>query len=183
MKKGKLTVITGCMFSGKTTRLISRAEKALKENKNIEIFYPEIDTRYEKNYISSHDAVKLPAKPIPMETTVLNIEHLVFDMVFIDELHFFQKPMILVIQQLLDKGIDVIISGLDRNYRAEGFGIMPDLIAMADEVVYLKAWCTVCGKDAIYTYRVNAKKEDETIIIGGVDLYEARCEQHYIKPE
>ncbi|MBP9718992.1 MAG: thymidine kinase [Candidatus Levybacteria bacterium] len=183
--KGKLTVITGCMFSGKTTRLILLAQEALAIGKKIEIFYPEIDNRYTKNYITSHDMLQLPSQALPLDVTRIDAHDK--EVVFIDEVQFFKPTIIGVIEKMREQGIVVIASGLDTNYRAEPFGSVPDLMTMADEVVTLHARCVVCQKDATRTQRVVgdrfAKKDDKTIVIGGEDLYEARCVEHFVKPE
>jgi thymidine kinase len=181
MKKGLLIVITGCMFSGKTTKLINLAQKAIHEGKNIDVFYPEIDTRYRKNYITSHDKLQLNSTPLPI--TIEAILDTGKNIIFIDEVHFFQTGIIAAIEKLLHEGVDVVIGGLDRNFRAEAFPITEALMKFADQIIVLKAKCNICSKDATYTYRVNAKKDDATIVVGGADMYEARCHEHYIKPE
>lgn len=184
MKKGKLTLITGCMFSGKTTRVIAMAQEAVALNRNIEIYYPEIDTRYTKNYITSHDALQLPSKSLPIDTTSIVSDDK--EVIFIDEIHFFKPEILHAIERLVDEGIDMIVSGLDKNFRGEGFGIVPDVMTMADEVITLEANCVVCQKPATFSQRVVgdhfASKEDKTIVIGGQDLYEARCRNCFIKP-
>jgi thymidine kinase len=169
------------MFSGKTTKLIHFARKAISEGKHIEVFYPEIDIRYKKDHIVSHNELSYPSKPLPLHVEI--IPYVDCDAIFIDEVQFFQTGIMSAIEKLLQAGIDVVVGGLDKDYRAKPFGSVPALMAMADEVIELMAKCNICGKDATYTFRVNAKQDDETIVIGGTDLYEARCEQHYIKPE
>lgn len=183
--KGKLTLITGCMFSGKTTKVITLAQAALTEGKKIEIYYPEIDTRYTKNYITSHDALQLPSKALAIDVDAIDAEN--NELIFIDEIHFFKPTILQAIQKLIDAGHDVIVSGLDKNFRGEGFGIVPDLMSMADEVVVLEARCLVCQKPATYSQRIVddhfASKDDKTIVVGGEEMYEARCSEHFIKPE
>jgi thymidine kinase len=181
MPKGMLILITGCMFSGKTTRLIHFANKALDDGKKIEIYYPEIDTRYGENHITSHDGVKLLSKALPVNISA--IPYVGEQVIFIDELHFFGNGMVAAIDELQQKGVDLIVSGLDTDYRNKPFGIMPAVMHLADEIIQLKAKCTICGNDATYTFRKDAKKDDETIVVGGTDLYEARCEEHYVNPE
>lgn len=184
-QKGKLTVITGCMFSGKTTRLIALAREAMGSGKNIEIYYPEIDTRYTKNYITSHDQISLPSKPLSVDREA--IEAGGKKIIFLDEIHFFKQTIIETIQKLLDAGVDVIVSGLDTDFRNEPFMVTQTLMGMADDVVKLEAKCNVCGKSATCTQRVlgdqYASKDAETIVVGGADMYEARCAEHFIKPE
>jgi len=183
--KGKLTVITGCMFSGKTTRVIALAQSALQNGKEIEIYYPEIDARYSKNYITSHDSLQLPSKALPLD--ILFIDAGDKELVFIDEVQFFKFTIVQAITAMLEKGIDVVASGLDTNYRAEPFGSVPDLTTMADEVIMLEARCVVCQRPATFTQRVVgdhfASKDDKTIVVGGEEMYEARCAKHFIKPE
>ena len=157
----------------------------MDDGQKIGIYYPEIDTRYQKNHITSHDALQLPSIPLALDTA--RIQHQVLDMVFLDEIHFFKPRIIGAIKKLLSEGIDVVVSGLDKNFRGEGFGIVPDLMTMADELVRLEAKCNVCGRYATFTQRVSddahAGKDDKTIVIGGKDLYEARCAKHFIKPQ
>jgi thymidine kinase len=185
MQKGKLTVITGCMFSGKTTRLITLAQQAKENGKRIEIFYPEIDTRYTKNYITSHDMVQLPSTPIPITTNLIRGEGK--DIVFLDEIHFFKDSIIAAIKDTLSKGIAVTVSGLDTDFRGNPFLLTKQLQDNADEVIYVKAICVVCQKEATRSQRVIgdhfAKKDDKTIVIGGEDMYEARCVDCFVKPD
>lgn len=178
--KGVLIVITGCMFSGKTTKLIALAQKALTDKKNIIIYYPNIDTRYKKNYVVSHDSVQLPSIPLPLGVDTIDAKGKT--VVFLDEVQFFSPHILIAVENLLDKGIDVVAAGLNKDYRAENFGSVPALMHMADEVIELQAKCNTCGQPAIYTFRVNAKSDEETIVVGGTDMYEARCEEHYVKP-
>jgi thymidine kinase len=109
------------------------------------------------------------------------------DTIFIDEVQFFNKSIIDAIERVIEKGRDVIASGLDTNYRAEPFGSVPELIHLADEVISLEAICVVCGKPATRSQRVVddhfAKKEDKTIVVGGKELYEARCSDCFVKPK
>lgn len=183
--KGALTVITGCMFSGKTTRVITLAQEAVAHGEKIEIFYPEIDTRYTKNYITSHDAIQLPSKALPIDVADIDPENK--QLIFLDEIHFFKETIVGAIQKLLDTGVGVVASGLDKNFRGDPFEITKKLISIADEVIVLEAHCVVCQKPAMYSQRIVgdhfASKDDKTIVIGGEDMYEARCSEHFIKPK
>lgn len=184
MAKGKLTLITGCMFSGKTTNVIILAQKALEERKSIEIYYPEIDTRYTKNYITSHDWIQLPSKALPIDTVSMNIEGK--EVIFLDELHFFKDTILKAVDEVVAGGVDVVVSGLDKDFRGDQFPITKELIKKADEVIRLEAKCVVCQKPATFSQRIVgdhfASKDDKTIVVGGEEMYEARCAEHFRKP-
>lgn len=176
--KGKLTVVSGCMFSGKTTMLIRLAEKAKKEGKHIEVFYPENDTRHEKDIIKSHSDLTHESKALPL--AVSEIPNLKFDTVFIDEAQFFEKSLTKAINGLVEKEVDVVVGGLDKDFRGEPFPTVESLSVIADDVVHLEAICTVCKKPAFFSQRL--VESDDVILIGGKDMYQPRCQEHFIKP-
>jgi thymidine kinase len=185
---GNLTVIHGCMFSGKTGELIRLIKRAKIAGKHVLVFKPTIDNRYTNNSVASHDGFLEDAICIDKSTDILNI---VFSsggthVIAIDEVQFLDFEIESVIEFLLDLNYDVIIAGLDTDFRAEPFGSMPNLIAKADETIHLKAICLVCGEDAIRTQRViNGKPadyNDPIILVGAKESYEARCREHHDVP-
>jgi thymidine kinase len=184
--KGKLEVITGCMFSGKSEELIRRLKRSLIAKQKIKIFKPVIDTRYSKVEIVSHGGVKMEAQPISSAQEILNYIHKNTQVVAIDEAQFFDLELVNIVKFLVKNGKRVIIAGLDTDFRGEPFGLMPYLMTLADEVIKLHAICNVCGGEATMTQRLingePANYNDPVILIGGKETYEARCRKHHIVP-
>lgn len=174
---GRLEVITGPMFSGKTEELIRRLRREQIGQKNVILFKPAIDTRYGED-VKTHDGISFPATVC--EDSLFSREGKFKDVIGIDEVQFFDpKEALADILWLTENDYKVIVSGLDMTYRQEPFGIVPELMAYADSVTKLNAVCHKCGNDAIYTQRlVNGKPasfKGDTIVVGGLDTYEARC--------
>jgi len=182
------------MFSGKTEELLRRAKRDLIAKKKIVLLKPKLDTRYEKNEIVTHyRTLRLPCYRINHEITKfsslskeLQQKILLAEKVYIDEGQFFSQSFLKFVQELIEIEKDVIVVGLDLDFRAEPFGSMPILLALADEVIKLHAVCVVCGKEATRTQRLingkPAKKDSPLILIGGEETYEARCSQCYEPP-
>ncbi|MCB1148609.1 MAG: thymidine kinase [Chlamydiia bacterium] len=187
MKKGKLEVICGSMFSGKTEELIRRLRRAEYANKNVLTIKHQIDDRGSYSCILSHNGEQREACPITScEEGMKALARLVnedVEVVGIDEIQFFPKEIVLILMSLVERGKRVLVAGLDMDFRAEPFGVVPTLLALADEVLKLRAICVVCGKDANFTQRlVNgepARYEDDTILVGGKECYEPRCRDCY----
>lgn len=185
MKKctGKLEVICGSMFSGKSEELMYRLRRAEYAKKKVVTIKHEIDNRKSYSCIVSHGGSRREAYPLgSCEESFKSFDHLVnmsTDVVGIDEIQFFPIQTIPVIQKWLNEGIRVIVAGLDLDFRGEPFGIVPTLLALADEVVKLRAICVVCGNEANFSQRlINGKPasyDDETILVGGEECYEPRC--------
>ncbi len=182
-KKGRLEVVCGSMFSGKTEELIRRLKRAEYAKQKVLTIKHQIDQRKSHTCIVSHDGKKRAAFPI--DSDVIDIEKLFdlanenIDVVGIDEIQFFPNKIIDVICKLVDNGKRVIVAGLDLDFRGEPFGITPLLMAIADEVAKLKAICVVCFKEAHHTQRlVNgmpASYNDPVILVGASEFYEPRC--------
>ena len=183
--KGRLEVVCGSMFSGKTEELLRRLKRAEFAKQNVLTVKHSIDKR--KNMcttsITSHqgrerNAFIVDNSPLSIEK-IFELANSNIEVVGIDEIQFFPQEMIGVIYQLVDAGKRVIVAGLDLDFRGEPFGIMPALLAVADEALKLKAICVTCGKDAYHTQRmVNgkpAKYSDPIILVGAEECYEARC--------
>lgn len=182
-RSGTLTVICGSMFAGKSEELIRRARRALFAKKRVQVFKPALDDRFHATMVVSHMGVKHEALPA---TSVADLEAKIerdTDVVVIDEAQFFDSSLVELAVDLADHGRDVVIGGLDQDFRREPFGPMPLLLAVADEVVKLRAICMKCGAPASHTYRtINGKpahKDDPVILIGAAEKYEARCRSCY----
>lgn len=182
-KIGKIEVVTGCMFSGKSEELIRRLKRAKIAKQNIQVFKPALDSRYSSVEIVSHTGDKIEAIPVSSSEEILNKVIRDTDVVGIDEAQFFDEGLVNVVQKLSKEGKRVIVAGLDMNFRGEPFGPMPILMAIADEVLKLHAICTICGEEATMTQRLvdgrPAKYDDPLIVIGASEKYEARCKKHH----
>jgi thymidine kinase len=183
MKKGRLEVICGSMFSGKTEELMRRLKRAEYARQNILPIKHKFDKRRSRINISSHDGRERAAFPIDGKSVALNkileLANSNIDVVGIDEIQFFHSDIINIICQLVEQGKRIIVAGLDLDFRGEPFGIIPTLLSVADDVTKLKAICVVCSKEAYHTQRIidgkPAKYDTQTIMVGAEDFYEARC--------
>lgn len=178
-KKGWIEVIVGCMFAGKTEELIRRIKILQYAKKNILVIKPSIDDRYSVDEIASHSGYRVKSVNANSALDILkNVDDKV-EVVAIDEVQFFNEDIIEVVEYLADKGIRVMAAGLDRDFRGEPFGVMPELITRAEFVTKLNAVCVVCGAPATRTQRlVNGKPasyNDPIVMVGASEAYEARC--------
>lgn len=181
MPPGRIEVITGAMFSGKTRELISRAERAEIAGKEAKAFKPSIDDRYEEDEISSHIGRSIEAEVVDPETgnlseTILKAES---DVVIIDEVNFFSEELVDTCQELASRGKRVIVAGTDQTFRGEPFEPLPALCAVAEDVEKLNAVCTKCGGVATRNQRLvdgePAEADSPTVLVGAEESYEARC--------
>jgi thymidine kinase len=183
---GSLEVITGSMFCGKTDELIRRLRRATIARQKVQVFKPVIDDRYSVEKVKSHAGSEFDALPIQDAAEIQVNLRADTTVVAIDEAQFFDEGIIPIAQRLADRGLRVIVAGLDTDFRGEPFGPMPELMAKAEIVDKLHAICMVCGEPASRTQRlVNgkpAKYEDPVVIVGASELYEARCRQHHEVP-
>lgn len=184
---GKLEVICGSMFSGKTEELMLRLRRAEYAKKNVVTVKHQIDNRKSYACIVSHNGGQREAIPVGscnegIETLIKMVDNSV-DVVGIDEIQFFPPETVPILQKFVNQGRRVIVAGLDLDFRGEPFGIVPTLMALADEVVKIRAICVVCGNDANFTQRLidgrPAGYDEPTILVGGEECYEARCRQCY----
>lgn len=180
---GRIEVICGSMYSGKTEELLRRIRRLQIAKKTVMALKPIIDNRYGGIYqICTHDGVSLDAVPVGADDsivrTVLQTSPLV-DVVAIDEAQFFPESIVYAVQTLADCSITVLLCGTDTNFRGEPFGSMGSLMCIADTVTKLNAVCVCCGGEAIRNQRlvdgVPANREDPEIVVGSKQLYEARC--------
>jgi len=174
------------MFSGKTDELIRRLIRARIARQKVQVFKPAIDVRYAVEKVTSHNGSHFDATPIAAASEIL--QHLQPDttVIGIDEAQFFDAEIVTVVEMLAERGLRVIIAGLDMDFRGEPFGPMPLLMAKAERVDKLQAICMVCGEPASRTQRlVNgqpAHYDDPVVIVGASELYEARCRLHHQVP-
>lgn len=174
---GSIEVVCGPMFSGKTSELIRRVERAQIAKQRVQIFKPAIDVRYDKEGVVSHTSRSVKAEPVESSVDILIRLKDSTRIVAIDEVQFFDENITTVVVKLAARGYRVICAGLDLDYRAQPFGPMPSLLAVADEVMKIHAICTVCGATASRTQRLAASTEQ--FLLGETDVYEARCRGHY----
>lgn len=181
---GSLQVICGPMFSGKSEELIRRLRRATIAKKQVKVFKHSLDNRVHLEYITSHNGTIINAQPTEIsEEILLQGQHTDIHLIGIDEVQFFSPAIIPVVFTLIDQGKDVIVAGLDLDFRGVPFSVMATLLALADEVMKLKAICTQCGYDAHLSQRlvdnIPAKYNDPIIKIGAQEAYQARCRGCY----
>jgi thymidine kinase len=184
--RGMLTVVTGCMFSGKSTEMGRRLVRSAIGKKPYLLFKPALDNRYAPNKASTHDGGGLDAIVINEKLPVELLTHIRpnIRVIGIDEVQFFRNDVVAVVNELLDRQYDVICAGLSRDFKGDLFGAMDQLLYMADEIASLKAVCSICGEEnATMTQRfVNGKpasRHSEQILVGSTEAYEARCKKHH----
>ncbi len=182
--KGKLEVISGSMFSGKSEELIRRIRRADFASMKIAVFKHRVDDRMAIEFINTHSGDKF--KAIALENPE-DIKHFINEetqLVAIDEVQFFTMDIIPVILELVENGKKVIVAGLDLDFRGFPFGPIPTLMAIADTITKLSAVCMTCGNDAHFSQRLidgrAAKFNDPVIMVGAKDVYQARCRDCYI---
>jgi thymidine kinase len=180
IQPGRIEVITGPMFSGKSEELIRRLKRARIAKQRIVCFKPDIDLRYHTTAIASHSAQTHDA------CVVANVERLKealfaqidqVEVIGIDEAQFFDENLLVLSLELVHLGKRVLIAGLDTTFAGEPFSPIPDLMAVADEVVKLSAVCMRCGAPAIHTQRLGGSQE--LVMVGAAGMYEARCRAHF----
>ena len=176
---GSLNVITGSMFSGKTEELIRRLRRALYARRRAQVFKHALDTRSELTEIRTHNGVLHQAIAASTSGELLEGVEPSTDVVAIEEAQFFDAGIVAACRRLADSGREVIVAGLDMDFRGLPFGPMPILLAEADEVVKLRAICARCGRDASRSQRLidgrPAPASAPTILVGAQESYEARC--------
>ncbi|MFA6447517.1 MAG: thymidine kinase [Patescibacteria group bacterium] len=176
---GSLEVIAGCMSSGKSEELIRRLKRATIAKQPVIVFKPGIDNRGEKLAISSRDGRLYDAIPLNDVNEVFDHLGETHKIVAFDEAQFFPMELIDVVRKLVSQNLRVLAAGLDTDFRGEPFGIVPQLMAEADSVTKLNAVCMKCGAPAIRTQRFIAGQpapyESPRIVVGGDEMYEARC--------
>jgi len=175
---GWIEVIAGSMFSGKTEELIRRLKRAKFAKQKVEIFKPAVDTRYDDEAVISHDSNEIHSTPVP---AAANIPILAddCDVVGIDEAQFFDDEIVKVCNDLANRGVRVIVAGLDMDFKGNPFGPMPALMATAEYVTKVHAVCTRTGNLANYSFR--KAKSDDLVLLGEIDEYEPLSRAAYFK--
>jgi thymidine kinase len=178
--QGRVEVICGSMFSGKSEELIRRIRRAEIAKQTVQVFKPSLDDRYGIASVNSHDGREADAIAIEESSDILNNVNGDTTVVAIDEAQFFDNDLVDICRQLADeRNLRVIVAGLDMDFRGEPFGPIPALMAQAEQVDKLHAICVVCGNDAARSQRlINGKPanyDDPIILIGATESYEARC--------
>jgi thymidine kinase len=185
--QGSIEVICGSMFSGKTDELIRRLVRARIAKQKVQVFKPAIDVRYAVEKVTSHAGTNFDAFPVNNASEILNKIDQDTTVVGIDEAQFMDTEVVAVANELAERGIRVLVAGLDTDFRGEPFGPMPTLMSRAERVDKLHAICMVCGDEASRTQRlVNGKParyDDPVVIVGTSEMYEARCRLHHEVPK
>ncbi|MBP3688805.1 MAG: thymidine kinase [Bacteroidaceae bacterium] len=176
MRRGRIEVICGSMFSGKTEELIRRMKRAKFARQNVEIFKPSIDVRYSEEDVVSHEGNAISSTPVDSSASILLMSADV-DVVGIDEAQFFDEHIVEVCNQLANQGTRVIIAGLDLDFKGQPFGPMPALLAIADEVTKVHAICVRCGSLAYVSHRLVSN--DKQVLLGETHEYEPLCRECY----
>ena len=176
--KGRLEVICGSMFSGKTEELIKRIKKVELDKQKFIVFKPKTDSRSPKDKIISHGKIEIGAKMVENTKEIYSCSKN-YDVIGIDEAQFFDQDLVLVCNKLANDGCRVIVSGLDMDYKGSPFGPMPNLMACAEEVTKVHAVCVETGELANYSYRKNAA--NDLILVGEKKEYEPLSRSAFIK--
>ena len=179
-RQGRVEVICGSMFSGKTEELIRRMKRARFAKQKVEIFKPAIDVRYSDEDVVSHDHNIIPSTPIDSSDSILLLSSDT-DVVGIDEAQFFDNRLPDVCNELANRGVRVIVAGLDMDYKGVPFGPIPALCAIADDVTKVHAICVKCGALAYVSHRLVAN--DKRVLLGETEEYEPLCRDCYRKAE
>ncbi len=175
-RPGRIEVICGSMFSGKTEELIRRLRRAQFARQRVEIFKPAIDTRYSEDEVVSHDQNSIMSSPVENSSSILLLSSNI-DVVGIDEAQFFDEGLIDVCNELAYRGIRVIVAGLDMDYKGVPFGPIPNLCAVADEVTKVHAICVKCGALAYASHRT--VDNNKRVLLGEQTEYEPLCRDCY----
>lgn len=177
-RPGRIEVVCGSMFSGKTEELIRRLRRAKFAKQRVEIFKPALDTRYSEIEVVSHDRNSIMSTPVDSSSSILLLSSDI-DVVGIDEAQFFDDGLVAVCNELANKGIRVIVAGLDMDFKGVPFGPIPALCAIADEVTKVHAICARCGSLAYVSHRLVAN--DKRVMLGEQAEYEPLCRECYRK--
>ena len=177
-RPGRIEVVCGSMFSGKTEELIRRMKRAKFAKQKVEIFKPSLDTRYSDNDVVSHDQNAIPSTPVETSSSILLLSADI-DVVGIDEAQFLDNGLIDVCNELANRGVRVIVAGLDMDFKGVPFGPMPGLCAIADDVTKVHAICVKCGALAYVSHRLVAN--EKRVLLGEKMEYEPLCRDCYQK--
>ncbi|MEH7663068.1 thymidine kinase [Bacillus velezensis] len=186
-QSGWLELICGSMFSGKSEELIRRVKRATYAKQEVKEFKTAIDNRYSEEAVVSHNGTSMTSHVISSSAEIWDHISESTDVIAVDEVQFFGESIIGDLSSLADKGYRVIAAGLDMDFRGEPFGVVPNLMAVAESVTKLQAVCSVCGSPASRTQRLidgkPASYDDPVILVGASESYEARCRHHHEVPK
>ncbi len=177
-RPGRIEVVCGSMFSGKTEELIRRMKRAEFAKQRVEIFKPSLDTRYSEVDVVSHDRHSIPSTPVDTSSSILLLSSDI-DVVGIDEAQFFDNGLVEVCNELANRAVRVIVAGLDMDFKGVPFGPIPALCAVADEVTKVHAICVRCGALAYVSHRL--VNNDKRVMLGEQSEYEPLCRECYRK--
>jgi len=178
--QGRIEVICGPMFSGKSEELIRRVRRAIIARQRVQVLKPTIDTRYSNSQVVSHSDVRLNASCVATVRDIYTAVHPRTEVVGIDEAQFFDEELVAVCNGLANRGMRVIVAGLDMDYRGVPFAPMPKLLGVAEIVTKIQAVCMECGAPASFSQRIGGTTD--TVELGSSERYEARCRRHF-EPE
>jgi thymidine kinase len=178
---GWIEVIAGSMFSGKSEELIRRLRRAEIARQRVQVFKPEIDTRYSADDVVSHNAQRLPCDRVTHASEILERLRSETQVVGIDEAQFFDSDLVSVCERLANRGIRVVVAGLDQDYRGQPFEPMPQLLAVAEYITKTRAICVRCGQPALRSQRLGAATE--RVVLGAAEAYEPRCRACFEDPD
>ena len=183
---GWIEVITGSMFSGKTEELLRRLRRATIAKQSVQVFKPKLDHRFGTDKVTSHAGTNSQAIAIASSKEILSNLQYNTTVVAIDEAQFFDDNIADICEDLANRGLRVIVAGLDLDFRGNPFGPKPRILALSEKISKLRAICVVCGTDASRTQRMidgrPAYYEEPTVVVGGSESYEARCRIHHDVP-
>lgn len=178
IRQGRIEVVCGSMFSGKTEELIRRMKRAKFAHQNVEIFKPAIDVRYSEEDVVTHEGQAINSTPVDNSSSILLLGS-ECDVIGIDEAQFFDNNLPAVCNELAEKGVRVIAAGLDMDFKGVPFGPMPALMAIADDVTKVHAICVRCGTQAYVSHRL--VDNDKRVLLGEMNEYEPLCRECYEK--
>jgi thymidine kinase len=175
---GWVEVIAGSMFSGKSEELIRRLRRAKIARQRVQVFKPEIDERYSRDHIVSHSEMRHESRAVRTAAEIRALVEPATEVVGIDEGQFFDSDLVAVVNELADRGVRVIVAGLDQDYTGRPFGPMPHLLAVAEYITKTHAICVRCGQPANYSQRT--VEVEGQVVVGASDAYEARCRRCFV---
>jgi thymidine kinase len=183
VEQGRVEVIAGPMFAGKTEELLRRVRRAVIAGRAVRVITHALDTRGGSDRVASHAGLGYASRAVPSAADIANALDDATDMVAIDEAHFFGPELVAAVGDLAAQGLVVVVAGLDVTFGGQPFDPLPSLMALAERVDKLTAICTVCGADAIFHTRTGSASANETDLVpehvGGLEKYQARCRRHF----
>ncbi|MCP4201958.1 MAG: thymidine kinase [bacterium] len=179
--RGRIEVITGGMFSGKSEELVRRLVRARIARQRIQVFKPITDSRHPPEVLVTRDSREVAAESVVDSAALRRAVDPQVDVVGIDEAQFFDSGLVDLVTELADDGVRVVVAGLDQDYMRRPFGPMPAIMALAEYVDKTHAVCVQCGSAAVYSQRIAGG--DDQVLVGDVEAYEARCRDCYVPYE